>query len=154
MNCASESLRSFNDRETYRFLLNLQEAIMLKEFREFAIRGNVMDLAVAVIIGGAFGKIITSLVNDVIMPLIGLMLGGVNFSELAITVGSAVVKWGAFVQSIVDFIIIAFVIFLLVRAMNRLKKEEPVTPTTKECPHCFTTIPLKAARCPNCTSQL
>ena len=128
--------------------------MVLKEFREFAIRGNVMDLAIAVIIGGAFGKIITSLVNDVLMPLIGLVLGGVNFSELAITVGNAVVKWGAFVQSIIDFIIIAFVIFLLVHAMNRLKREEPVTPTTKECPHCFTTIPLKAARCPNCTSQL
>ena len=127
---------------------------MLKEFREFAIRGNVMDLAIAVIIGGAFGKIITSLVNDVLMPLIGLVLGGVNFADLAVTVGNAVVKWGAFVQSIIDFIIIAFVIFLLVRAMNRLKREEPVTPTTKECPHCFTTIPLKAARCPNCTSQL
>ena len=127
---------------------------MLKEFREFAIRGNVMDLAVAVIIGGAFGKIITSLVGDVLMPLIGLILGGVNFSELAITVGAAEVKWGAFVQSIIDFVIIAFVIFLLVRAMNRLKREEPVTPTTKECPHCFTTIPLKATRCPNCTSQL
>ena len=127
---------------------------MLKEFREFAIRGNVMDLAVAVIIGGAFGKIITSLVNDVLMPLIGLVLGGVNFSEVSITVGAAVVKWGAFVQSIMDFIIIAFVIFMLVRAMNRLKRDEPVTPTTKECPHCFTTIPLKAARCPNCTSQL
>ena len=128
--------------------------MVLKEFREFAIRGNVMDLAIAVIIGGAFGKIITSLVNDVLMPLIGLVLGGINFSELAITVGNAVVRWGAFVQSIIDFIIIAFVIFLLVRAMNRLKREEPVTPTTKECPHCFTTIPLKAARCPNCTSQL
>ena len=127
---------------------------MLKEFREFAIRGNVMDLAIAVIIGGAFGKIVTSLVNDMLMPLIGLVLGGVNFAELSVTVGSAVVKWGAFVQSIFDFIIIAFVIFLLVRAMNRLKREEPVTPTTKECPHCFTTIPLKAARCPNCTSQL
>ncbi len=127
---------------------------MLKEFREFAIRGNVMDLAVAVIIGGAFGKIITSLVNDVLMPVIGLLMGGVNFSELAITVGAAVVKWGAFVQSIIDFIIIAFVIFMLVRAMNRMKRDEPVTPTTKECPHCFTTIPLKAARCPNCTSQL
>jgi len=127
---------------------------MLKEFREFAIRGNVMDLAVAVIIGGAFGKIITSLVNDVLMPLIGLVMGGVNFADLSITVGNAVVKWGAFVQSIIDFIIVAFVIFLLVRAMNRMKREEPVTPTTKECPHCFTTIPLKAARCPNCTSQL
>jgi large conductance mechanosensitive channel len=127
---------------------------MLKEFREFAIRGNVMDLAVAVIIGGAFGKIVTSLVNDVLMPLIGLVMGGVNFADLSITVGNAVVKWGAFVQSIIDFIIVAFVIFLLVRAMNRMKREEPVTPTTKECPHCFTTIPLKAARCPNCTSQL
>ena len=127
---------------------------MLKEFREFAIRGNVMDLAVAVIIGGAFGKIITSLVNDVLMPLIGLLMGGVNFSELSITVGAAVVKWGAFVQSIIDFLIIAFVIFLLVRAINRLKREEPVTPTTKECPRCYTTIPLKAARCPNCTSEL
>ena len=127
---------------------------MLREFREFAIRGNVMDLAIAVIIGGAFGKIITSLVNDVLMPLIGLAMGGVNFSELSITVGAAVIKWGAFVQSIIDFLIIAFVIFMLVRAMNRLKREEPVTPTTKECPHCFTTIPLKAARCPNCTSQL
>jgi large conductance mechanosensitive channel len=130
---------------------------MLKEFREFAIRGNVMDLAVAVIIGGAFGKIVTSLVNDVLMPLVGLVLGGVDFSKLAIPLGSdpdAALRWGVFVQSIVDFIIIAFVIFLLVRAMNRLKKEEPVTPTTKECPHCFTTIPLKAARCPNCTSEL
>ena len=127
---------------------------MLKEFREFAIRGNVMDLAVAVIIGGAFGKIVTSLVNDILMPLIGLIMGGVNFADLSLTVGNAVVKWGAFVQSIIDFILIAFVIFLLVRAINRLKREEPVTPTTKECPHCFTTIPLKAARCPNCTSQL
>ena len=127
---------------------------MLREFREFAIRGNVMDLAIAVIIGGAFGKIVTSLVNDVLTPLIGLVMGGVNFADLSITVGNAVVKWGAFIQSIIDFLIIAFVIFLLVRAMNRLKREEPVTPTTKECPHCFTTIPLKAARCPNCTSQL
>ncbi|RPJ21252.1 MAG: large conductance mechanosensitive channel protein MscL [Chloroflexi bacterium] len=127
---------------------------MLKEFKEFAIRGNVMDLAVAVIIGGAFGKIITSLVDDILMPLIGLLLGGINFSEQAFVVGGAVIMWGAFIQSILDFIIIAFVIFLLVRTMNRLKKEEPTTPTTKECPHCFTTIPLKAARCPNCTSEL
>jgi large conductance mechanosensitive channel len=127
---------------------------MLKEFREFAIRGNVMDLAIAVIIGAAFGKIVTSLVNDVLMPLIGLVLGGVNFSELSITIGEAIIKWGAFVQSIIDFLIIAFVIFMLVRTMNRSKREEPVTPTTKECPQCFTTIPLKAARCPNCTSQL
>lgn len=127
---------------------------MLKEFREFAIRGNVMDLAVAVIIGGAFGKIVTSLVNDMLMPLIGLVMGGVSFADLAIVVGGAEVRWGAFVQSIVDFVIIAFVIFLLIRAINRQRREEPTTPTTKECPHCFTTIPLKAARCPNCTSQL
>ena len=128
---------------------------MLKEFREFAMRGNVLDLAVAVIIGGAFGKIITSLVADVLMPLIGLVLGGINFSEQAFTVGAAVVKWGLFVQSIIDFAIIAFVIFMLVRTMNRMKKEEPAAaPTTKECPHCFTAIPIKATRCPNCTSQL
>jgi large conductance mechanosensitive channel len=113
-----------------------------------------MDLAVAVIIGGAFGKIVTSLVNDILTPLIGLLMGGINFADLSITVGNAVVKWGAFVQSIIDFIIIAFVIFLLVRAINRLKREEPTTPTTKECPYCFTTIPLKASRCPNCTSEL
>lgn len=127
---------------------------MLKEFREFAMRGNVMDLAIAVIIGGAFGKIIASLVGDVLMPLIGLVLGGVNFSELAFTVGDAVVKYGAFLQSIVDFIIIAFVIFMLVRAMNRMKKEEPPAPTTKDCPYCFSSIPIMATRCPNCTSEL
>ena len=131
---------------------------MLKEFKEFVMRGNVLDLAVAVIIGGAFGKIISSLVNDILMPLIGLVLGGVNFSELAFTVGEAVVKWGAFVQAIVDFIIIAFVIFMIIRSANNLKKkEEPAPaaePTTKECPYCFTTISIKATRCPNCTSEL
>ena len=128
---------------------------MLKEFREFAMRGNVLDLAVAVIIGGAFGKIIASLVADVLMPLIGLVMGGVNFTDLSFTVGEAVVRWGAFVQSIVDFVIVAFVIFMIVRTMNRMQKPAPVAaPTTKECPFCFSTIPLKAARCPNCTSQL
>jgi len=128
---------------------------MLKEFREFAMRGNVLDLAVAVIIGSAFGKIITSLVDDVLMPLIGLVMGGVNFADLSFTVGAAVVRWGAFVQSIVDFVIVAFVIFMIVRTMNRMQKPAPVAaPTTKECPYCFSTIPLKATRCPNCTSQL
>jgi len=131
---------------------------MLKEFKAFALRGNVLDLAVAVIIGGAFGKIITSLVNDVLMPLIGLVLGGINFSEQKIPLGKdAFLQWGAFVQSIIDFVIVAFVIFLLVRAMKRMQKQEPApaaVPTTKECPHCFTTIPLKATRCPNCTSEL
>jgi large conductance mechanosensitive channel len=131
---------------------------MLKEFKDFAMRGNVMDLAVAVIIGGAFGKIIASLVNDVLMPLIGLILGGLNFSELAFTVGGAVIMYGAFIQAIVDFVIVAFVIFILVRTMNNLKKKEPapapVEPTTKECPYCASTISIKATRCPNCTSQL
>jgi large conductance mechanosensitive channel len=128
---------------------------MLKEFREFAMRGNVMDLAIAVIIGGAFGKIITSLVTDILMPLIGLVLGGFSVNDLAITVGDAVVKWGVFVQSLIDFIIVAFVIFMLVRTLNRFKKPAPVAaPTTKDCPHCFTAIPIKATRCPNCTSQL
>jgi large conductance mechanosensitive channel len=128
---------------------------MLKEFREFAMRGNVMDLAIAVIIGGAFGKIITSLVSDILMPLIGLALGGFSVNDLAITVGDAVIKWGVFVQSLIDFIIVAFVIFMLVRTLNRFKKPAPVAaPTTKDCPYCFTAIPIKATRCPNCTSQL
>ncbi len=131
---------------------------MLKEFRNFAMRGNVIDLAVGVIIGGAFGKIVGSLVNDILMPLVGLALGGVNFAEQAIQIGEASVKWGAFVQAIIDFIIIAFVIFLIVKAANKAKKEEPApapaAPTTKECPFCFSTVSIKATRCPNCTSQL
>jgi large conductance mechanosensitive channel len=128
---------------------------MLKEFRDFAVRGNVIDLAVAVIIGGAFGKIVSSLVDNIIMPLVGLLIGGVDFKNLAFTVGSAKVEYGLFIQNVVDFIIIAFVIFLIIRAINSTKKPAPVAaPTTKECPHCFTTIPLKATRCPNCTSQL
>jgi large conductance mechanosensitive channel len=128
---------------------------MLKEFKAFVLRGNVLDLAVAVIIGGAFGKIIASLVNDIIMPIIGLAMGGVNFSELSVTFGNAVIKWGAFVQTVVDFLIIAFVIFLIVKAANKMKKPAPAAaPTTKECPHCFSTISLKATRCPNCTSEL
>jgi large conductance mechanosensitive channel len=127
---------------------------VLKEFREFAMRGNVVDLAVGVIIGAAFGKIITSLVDDILMPVIGLFTGGIDFSERVIALGGAEVRWGAFVQNIIDFLIVAFVIFLLVRAINRLKRDQPTTPTTKECPHCFTTIPLKANRCPNCTSDL
>ena len=128
---------------------------MLKEFKEFVMRGNVMDLAVAVIIGGAFGAIITSLVNDILMPLIGILLGGVDFSGLAAQVGSATVKYGAFIQAVVNFLIIAFVIFMIVRTMNKMKKPEPAAAlTTKECPRCFTAIPLKATRCPNCTSEL
>ena len=128
---------------------------MIKEFRDFAIRGNVIDLAVGVIIGGAFGKIVASLVTDVLFPLIGLVLGGVNFAEKTITVGAAVVKYGAFVQSVIDFVIVAFVIFMIIRIMNRIQKPAPLAdPTTKECPYCFSTIPIKAKRCPNCTSQI
>ena len=130
---------------------------MWKEFKEFALRGNVIDLAVGVIIGAAFGKIVTALVNDIIMPIIGLFMGGLNLSSLAFTVGDAVIKWGDFLQAVIDFIIIAFIVFLMVRGMNRLYKKAPEkapAPTTKECPRCFTAIPLKATRCPNCTSEL
>ncbi|HKI53243.1 MAG TPA: large conductance mechanosensitive channel protein MscL [Anaerolineales bacterium] len=128
---------------------------MLKEFKDFAMRGNVMDLAIAVIIGGAFGKIIASLVNDILMPLIGLILGGLTFSELSATVNGVDITYGLFIQAIVDFIIVAFVIFMLVRTMNKMKDQPaPADPTTKECPYCFTTVPIKATRCPHCTSQL
>ncbi len=128
---------------------------MLKEFKDFAMRGNVIDLAVGVIIGGAFGKIVGSLVNDVIMPAIGLILGGVNFADQAFVVGDAMIKWGAFVQAIIDFLIVAFVIFIMIKAINAAQKPAPVAaPTSKECPHCFTSIHINAKRCPHCTSQL
>jgi len=128
---------------------------MLKEFKTFIMRGNVMDLAVAVIIGGAFGKIVTSLVDDMIMPLIGLIIGGINFTGLAFTVGSAKVAYGNFIQNVVDFLIIASVIFLMVKAITLLQKPAPAAAaSSKECPRCFTMIPIKATRCPNCTSEL
>ena len=129
---------------------------MLKEFKDFVMRGNVLDLAVAVIIGGAFGKIVGSLVNDVLMPLVGIVMGGVNFTDLQVTVGTAVVKYGTFIQTVVDFIIVAFVIFLIVRSANKMKKPAaaPAAPTTKECPHCLSTIPIKATRCAHCTSAI
>jgi large conductance mechanosensitive channel len=128
---------------------------MLKEFKAFIMRGNVLDLAAAVIIAIAFGKIVASLVNDIIMPIVGLVLGGINFSELSLTVGSTVIKWGAFLQTTVEFLIVAFVVFLIVRTANSLKKAPaPADPTTKECPHCFSTISIKATRCPQCTSEL
>ncbi len=128
---------------------------MLKEFREFAMRGNVLDLAVGVIIGGAFGKIISSLVTDILMPLIGLVIGGIDFSGLGLTVGSAKITYGVFVNNIIDFVIIAFVIFLIVKGANATKKApQPANPTTKECPYCFSTISIKATRCPNCTSEI
>jgi large conductance mechanosensitive channel len=131
---------------------------MLKEFRDFVMRGNVLDLAIAVILGAAFGAIITSLVNDILMPLIGIAMGGVDFTTLTYQVGDAVVAYGKFIQAIINFLIIAFTLFLIIRSINRLKRKEPApapaAPATKECLHCFTSIPIKAVRCPNCTSQL
>jgi large conductance mechanosensitive channel len=144
---------------------------ILKEFKEFIMRGNVLDMAIGIVIGVAFGKIVTSLVSDIIMPPIGLLLGGVNFSDLFINMsgvsyasleaakaaGAPTINYGVFLNVIIDFIIVAFVIFLIVRLVNRLqrrKEAEPEAPTTKECPFCITTIPLKATRCPSCTSQL
>lgn len=146
---------------------------MLKEFREFALRGNVIDLAVAVIIGAAFGKIVTSLVNDIIMPPLGLLLGGVDFSDLFINLsggdyaslaaakeaGAATINYGLFINIVIEFLIVAFAIFIVVRQIIRLKRfyeQAPVAPapTQKACPFCFTNIPIKATRCPNCTSQL
>jgi large conductance mechanosensitive channel len=143
---------------------------MLKEFKEFAMRGNVLDMAVGIIIGAAFGKIVTSLVNDVIMPPIGLLLGKVDFSSLYINLsgqeyaslaeaqkaGAATLNYGIFLNTIINFIIVAFAVFLLIRQVNRfVKKEEaPAVPTTRDCPHCLSSIPIKATRCPHCTSQL
>lgn len=132
---------------------------MLKEFKEFALRGNVLDLAVGVIIGGAFGKIVSSLVNDLLMPVIGLLAGGINFSEQAWQIGEASIRWGAFLQNVIDFIIIAFVVFLVVKAANALSRKtqveaEPTAPTSKPCPYCKVAIPIDAIRCPHCTSEL
>ncbi len=131
---------------------------MLKEFKEFVMRGNVLDLAVGVIIGGAFGKIVGSLVNDILMPLVGSIMGGVNFSEQVSMVNGVELHWGLFVQTVIDFLIIAFVIFTIIKAANAAKKAPApapaAEPTTKECPHCFSTISIKATRCPNCTSEL
>ena len=142
---------------------------MVKEFRNFIMKGNVIDLAVAVIIGAAFGAIVSSFVNDIVMPIIGQLLGKVNFSDLFINLsggsyanlaaakaaGAATINYGVFINTIINFIIIGFVIFLVVRSINRLKPAPaPAAPTTKECPHCYTQIPIPATRCPNCTSDL
>jgi large conductance mechanosensitive channel len=144
---------------------------MLKEFKEFALKGNVIDLAVGVIIGVAFGAIVTSLVNDVIMPPIGLLLGGLDFKDLFIALdgksyasleqarGAAapVIAYGVFINSVVNFLIVAFSVFLVVRQVNRLKKPVPVAAvpaSTKDCPYCGMSIPARAVRCPDCTSEL
>ena len=142
---------------------------MLKEFKEFAMRGNVIDMAVGIIIGAAFGKIVTSFVKDVIMPPIGLLTGGVDFSSLFLNLsstpyatlaeaqkaGAATINYGAFINTILDFIIIAFAIFIVIKQINRLKKEPPpADPTTKECPECLSVIPIKATKCAHCTSAV
>jgi large conductance mechanosensitive channel len=142
---------------------------MLKEFKAFAMRGNVLDMAVGIIIGAAFGRIITSFVSDIIMPPIGLLLGKVDFSSLFVNIsgtpyptlaqakaaGAATINYGVFLNTVLDFLIVALVIFLLVRQVNRWGKPEPAAaPTTKECPYCVSAIPLKATRCPNCTSEV
>lgn len=144
---------------------------MWKEFREFAVKGNVLDLAVGVIIGGAFGKIVTSLVNDVIMPPIGLLLGKVDFSDLyfnlshrtypslaaAKAAGAPTINYGIFLNNVLDFLIVAWVVFMLIRQINRMRRHKevaPAAPTTKECPYCVMQIPVKATRCPSCTSEL
>ena len=148
---------------------------MLKEFKEFAMRGNVVDMAVGIIIGAAFGTIVKSLVADIIMPPIGLLLGNVDFSNLFIILkqgatagpfatiaeaqkaGAVTINYGMFANTIISFIIVAFAVFFLIRALNKLQREEeapPEEPTTKECPHCLSTIPIKATRCGHCTSEL
>ena len=142
---------------------------MLKEFKEFAMRGNVLDMAVGIIIGAAFGKIITSFVNDVLMPPIGVLVGRIDFANLFITLtgpssatlgqakaaGAVTINYGLFLNTVMDFIIVAFAIFLLIRQVNRMKRQPEAAPApTKQCPHCLSTIPLKATRCAHCTSEL
>ena len=148
---------------------------MLKEFKEFAMRGNVVDMAVGIIIGAAFGTIVNSLVQDVIMPPIGLLLGNIDFSNLflilkdgkvagpyatvavAKAAGAVSINIGIFINTVISFVLVAFAVFLLVKTVNRLKRQgeaPPAVPTTKECSYCLSTIPIKATRCPNCTSEL
>ena len=128
---------------------------LLKEFKDFAVKGNAIDMAVGIVIGAAFGKIVTSLVNDIIMPPIGLLLGKVDFSSLALQFNEkTAIKYGVFINNILDFVIVAFAIFVVVKQINRLKKAPPADPTTKDCPKCCTSIPIKATRCPHCTSEL
>lgn len=141
---------------------------MWKEFKEFAVKGNVLDLAVAVILGAAFGKIITSFVSDLLMPPLGMLLGNLNFDNLFIDLsgkgfatleeakkaGAPTINYGMFIENIVNFFLVAFPVFLMVRWVSKLKKQEPAVVNSKECPFCVSTIAIKATRCPQCTSQL
>jgi len=142
---------------------------MFKEFKEFVMRGNVLDMAVGIIIGAAFGKIVTSFVGDILMPPLGLLLGKMDFANLFVDLkggqyptlaaakaaGAATINYGVFLNTIVDFLLVGFAVFLIVRQANRLKRQPaPAPPATKECPFCYSAIPIKATRCPNCTSQL
>lgn len=141
---------------------------MLKEFKEFAMRGNVIDLAIGVVIGAAFGKIVTSLVDDILMPPLGLLLGNADFANLFVNLsdrpyeslaqakeaGAPTINYGLFLNNVLSFLIIAFAVFLVVKQVNRFRRGEEPKPTTKECPYCFSSIPLQAVRCPQCTSDL
>jgi large conductance mechanosensitive channel len=163
--------RPARDVREHRQVREGEELVMLEEFRKFAMRGNVLDMAVGVIIGGAFGRITTSLVNDVLMPPVGLLLGNVDFTDLYVTLsgataptlaaaqeaGAVTLNYGVFLNTVINFLIVAFAVFLLVRTVNRLKErgEAPPPPaTTKTCPLCRSTIHLEATRCPQCTSEL
>jgi len=130
-----------------------------EEFKKFISRGNVMDMAVGIIIGGAFTAIVSSLVDDIVMPVISLLTGGIDFSALCIMLGqgedAAAIKYGSFISAVINFLLIAFVLFTIIRAMNKLRKEEPAPePTEKECPYCKSMISIKATKCPHCTSDL
>ncbi len=132
---------------------------MLKEFKEFAIKGNMMDLAIGVIIGGAFQGLVKSLVDNIIMPIVSIFTGGIDFSSWALTIGAgenaAHINYGTFISELLNFIIMAFVIFMMVKMMNRLRKDEPeAAPTTKICPHCKSEIAIDATKCPHCTSDV
>lgn len=127
---------------------------MFKEFKEFALQGNMLDMAIGIVIGSAFTAIVTAIVDNLIMPLVGALTAGVDFSKLEANVMGVPFTYGVVLTALIKFIIIAFVLFLIVRAMNKFKKEEPVKETTKECPFCKTSIDIEATRCPNCTSEL
>ena len=134
---------------------------LLTEFRDFAVRGNAVDMAVGIIVGGAFGKVVSSLVNDVVMPPIGMLLGRADFSSFAIPLRQAskdipavMIGYGKFLNTILDFLIVALCVFLVIKQLNRLRQPPPAEPTTKTCPQCLSTIPLKAVRCAYCTSPV